>query len=147
VLASVIMIAQPRNNSWSELLISVRPLKVGVRRRSQRQLKFSGLWAILHSIAAHSLSSLTCGNGKCGGSMTMRRLRDRFRRRVAGIGDSFSKLIPKIGPATQHFEPQRMCPFCGLITPRSRPSCLECGRSFGNAWPKKVRLQDFRTNY
>ena len=25
---------------------------------------------------------------------------------------------------------QRMCPFCGLITPRSKPFCLECGKSF-----------------
>jgi hypothetical protein len=24
----------------------------------------------------------------------------------------------------------RMCPFCGLITPRSKPFCLECGKSF-----------------
>ena len=24
---------------------------------------------------------------------------------------------------------QRMCPFCGLITSRSKSSCLECGKS------------------
>jgi uncharacterized paraquat-inducible protein A len=24
---------------------------------------------------------------------------------------------------------QRMCPYCGLITPRSKASCLECGKS------------------
>ena len=23
----------------------------------------------------------------------------------------------------------RMCPFCGLITPRSNPFCLECGKA------------------
>jgi hypothetical protein len=27
------------------------------------------------------------------------------------------------------FASQRMCPFCGLITPRHETSCLECGRS------------------
>jgi hypothetical protein len=26
------------------------------------------------------------------------------------------------------FSPQRMCPFCGLITPRSKSLCLECGK-------------------
>ncbi len=25
---------------------------------------------------------------------------------------------------------QRMCPYCGLITPQAKTSCLECGRSF-----------------
>jgi hypothetical protein len=27
------------------------------------------------------------------------------------------------------FASQRMCPFCGLITPRHETCCLECGRS------------------
>jgi hypothetical protein len=27
------------------------------------------------------------------------------------------------------FAPQRMCPFCGLITPRRKRHCLECGKS------------------
>jgi hypothetical protein len=28
------------------------------------------------------------------------------------------------------FASQRMCPFCGLITPRHEACCLECGRQF-----------------
>ena len=28
------------------------------------------------------------------------------------------------------FASQRMCPFCGLITPRHETCCLECGKSF-----------------
>ena len=28
------------------------------------------------------------------------------------------------------FASQRMCPFCGLITPRHESCCLECGRAF-----------------
>jgi hypothetical protein len=28
------------------------------------------------------------------------------------------------------FASQRMCPSCGLITPRHESCCLECGRSF-----------------
>jgi hypothetical protein len=31
------------------------------------------------------------------------------------------------------FASQRMCPFCGLITPRHEACCLECGRSFKTA--------------
>jgi len=65
--------------------------------------------------------------------MTLGRLRDRLRRRLAGIADSFSKLTVTVRPATQTFESQRMCPFCSLITPRSRRFCLECGKAFGKA--------------
>jgi hypothetical protein len=32
-------------------------------------------------------------------------------------------------PREGDFAPQRMCPFCGLITPRHETSCLECGRT------------------
>ena len=32
------------------------------------------------------------------------------------------------------FASQRMCPACGLITPRSKAACLECGTPFLNAW-------------
>jgi predicted amidophosphoribosyltransferase len=28
---------------------------------------------------------------------------------------------------------QRMCPACGLITPRSKAACLECGKPFLSA--------------
>ena len=34
-----------------------------------------------------------------------------------------------MGPRDGDFASQRMCPFCGLITPRHRTCCLECGRS------------------
>lgn len=32
-------------------------------------------------------------------------------------------------PRDDEFAPQRMCPSCGLITPRSKRYCLECGES------------------
>jgi hypothetical protein len=32
-------------------------------------------------------------------------------------------------PRNNEFAPQRMCPFCGLITPRRKRYCLECGKS------------------
>ena len=28
----------------------------------------------------------------------------------------------------EEVRPQRMCPFCGLITPRAKSFCLECKR-------------------
>ena len=39
---------------------------------------------------------------------------------------SFLKMEPHDGDFTS----QRMCPFCGLVTPRHEACCLECGRSF-----------------
>lgn len=32
-------------------------------------------------------------------------------------------------PRDGEFAPQRMCPFCGLITARYKRRCLECGKS------------------
>ena len=34
----------------------------------------------------------------------------------------------KMEPHDGDFASQRMCPFCGLITPRFETCCLECGR-------------------
>src|SRR6266404_288824 len=71
-----------------------------------------------------------------GGSLmerALRRLRDRFRRRLASITATVSKLFASIRPAAAGFASQRMCPFCGLITSRSKNSCLECGRSLAPA--------------
>ena len=64
--------------------------------------------------------------------MTVGRLRDRFRKRLTTLADSYSRLIGTIKPTTQGFGSQRMCPFCNLITPRSGRRCLECGKAFGN---------------
>ena len=33
----------------------------------------------------------------------------------------------KMEPHDDDFACQRMCPFCGLITPRRETRCLECG--------------------
>jgi hypothetical protein len=54
---------------------------------------------------------------------------DRFRRRLAKIRAFLSKLFASITPPVRGFAAQRMCPFCGLITPRSKTNCLECGKS------------------
>jgi transposase len=54
--------------------------------------------------------------------------RRRLRRRLAFLGDVFGKLLATLTPPTREVRSQRMCPFCGLITPRHKRSCLECGR-------------------
>ena len=63
----------------------------------------------------------------------LRRFRDRFRRRVAAVTASVSKLFATVTPPVRNYASQRMCPFCGLITPRSKTSCLECGESLAPA--------------
>jgi len=60
--------------------------------------------------------------------MAPRRFHRSFGRRIASIADSIVKLLAKRESPTQQYESQRMCPFCGLITPRSKRLCLECGK-------------------
>ena len=58
-----------------------------------------------------------------------------FRRRLTFINDLFAKLLAALKPRMQDFGSQRMCPFCGLITPRSKRFCLECGKSLRGVQP------------
>ena len=60
--------------------------------------------------------------------MAIRRFDNRFRGWLAVILDSFAKQFAKPERPTQEYGSQRMCPFCGLITPRSKRLCLECGK-------------------
>ncbi|MFZ0859907.1 MAG: hypothetical protein ABR881_00795 [Candidatus Sulfotelmatobacter sp.] len=46
----------------------------------------------------------------------------------AFLAASLRKLL-KMEAHDGDFASQRMCPFCGLITPRHETCCLECGRS------------------
>ncbi len=59
----------------------------------------------------------------------LRQFRDDFRRRLARITGSVSRMFASLTPPVRGFPSARMCPFCGLITPRSKTSCLECGKS------------------
>jgi hypothetical protein len=54
--------------------------------------------------------------------------RNRLRRRLASIADLFGKFRTTLAPPVQQVGSQRMCPFCGLITPRAKRLCLECGK-------------------
>jgi len=70
-----------------------------------------------------------------------RRLRERFRRRLAAIPEALKRLLAALKPQDREFASQRMCPFCGLITPRSKAFCLECGKSFSG---NRLARQDAR---
>jgi hypothetical protein len=53
---------------------------------------------------------------------------------VGSIRDSLSKRFTvEVYPGK--FPSQRMCPFCGLITARSKAFCLECGKSLREVHP------------
>jgi hypothetical protein len=43
---------------------------------------------------------------------------------------ALAKKLVGMKPGDNQFEPQRICPFCGLITARGKLYCLECGKSF-----------------
>jgi hypothetical protein len=64
----------------------------------------------------------------------------QVRTLLAFITDQMRKLFAM---KTQRaaFGSQRMCPFCGLITPRSKPFCLECGKSLRGV---QLRRKDAR---
>jgi len=62
-----------------------------------------------------------------------RPLRNQLRRRLAFVTDLFRKLLSILTPQAREVRPQRMCPFCGLITSRYKTCCLECGKSLNPA--------------
>ena len=52
----------------------------------------------------------------------------RIRSLRAFLAASLRKSVG-MEPRDGDFASQRMCPFCGLITPRHGTCCLECGKS------------------
>jgi hypothetical protein len=59
----------------------------------------------------------------------LRQFRYRLGRRLVFIAELLTKLLSVLIPQVREPRSQRMCPFCGLITPRHRTSCMECGKS------------------
>jgi hypothetical protein len=51
-------------------------------------------------------------------------------RRSLGFMSALARKLLGMKPPDTEFAPQQMCPFCGLITPRGKVYCLECGKSF-----------------
>jgi hypothetical protein len=58
----------------------------------------------------------------------MEPFRPSLRRRLTLIADFLRTLLAVLRPQAREVRSQRMCPFCGLITPRAKRSCLECGK-------------------
>ncbi len=55
-----------------------------------------------------------------------------FLVRVRSLGAFMAASVRKLlgmNPHDGDFASQRMCPFCGLITPRYETCCLECGKA------------------
>lgn len=52
----------------------------------------------------------------------------RVRSLRAFIAASLRKIL-RMEPRDGDFASQRVCPFCGLITPRYETCCLECGEA------------------
>jgi hypothetical protein len=63
----------------------------------------------------------------------LRSFRNQLRRRLAPIVAVFHKMTARFAPRAEDFQSQRMCPFCGLVTSRSKRMCLQCGKTFGAA--------------
>jgi hypothetical protein len=63
---------------------------------------------------------------------TMPALNQLFSRVRSSLGFllALAKKLVGMKPRENEFSPQRVCPFCGLITPRGKVYCLECGKSF-----------------
>jgi len=53
----------------------------------------------------------------------------RVRSLCALLAASLRKFLG-MEPHDGDFASQRICPFCGLITPRHETGCLECGKTF-----------------
>jgi len=51
-------------------------------------------------------------------------------RSLCGFLAASVRKILGMEPHDGDFASQRMCPFCGLITPRYETCCVECGKSF-----------------
>ena len=67
------------------------------------------------------------------GSM-MSSLLSSVRRLLESVRDSLRRRL-SVETYPGQFPLQRMCPFCGLITARSKAFCLECGKSLREVHP------------
>jgi hypothetical protein len=68
--------------------------------------------------------------------------RPTLRRRLASAREFLGRLLAIVKPEVQEPRPQRMCPSCGLITPRAKRVCLECGKSLSAVSLEKKAVQE-----
>ena len=62
-------------------------------------------------------------------------------RRLASARKFVGTLLTFFKPRGQEVRSQRMCPFCGLITPRNKRLCLECGKSLNSVPLEKAEVK------
>jgi hypothetical protein len=136
------MVAQLPNNNCSKLLTSsvaaqdpldvefIDATLVSLAKRAIL-LRFAGLDMSLLGLS-HSPASRAPRLGKDERIFAMASvphpLASRVRSLYAFVAASLRKSFG-IQPRDGDFTSQRMCPFCGLITPRHETCCLECGKS------------------
>ena len=129
MLVSAIIMAQAEWNSWSELL-SLAPYATTDLPISTHRSEFR--LHVSNPAQNRTLNPVMVSDRKDeqGASMEpiLGSFRHRLRRRLAAIADSFRKFHATFAPPAQQVGSQRMCPFCGLITPRAQRLCLECGK-------------------
>ena len=70
--------------------------------------------------------------------------RPPLRRRLACLREFLEKLLTIFKPRNQEVRLQRMCPLCGLITPRAKRVCLECGQSLSAVSLERVEAKQGR---
>jgi len=63
---------------------------------------------------------------------TLDRWKIRYRIRLRDLKASVSALLSSLKPSSS-VKLQRVCPFCGLITPRFKVCCMECGKKLAPA--------------
>jgi len=159
VLISSVIITQNHNQRWSGLLTSLVSVKRACKTDWLIFQKLPLTGSVQYEQSCSERSSSTChysaaemrnagslsttpnafptterfigGRKSQGGFMepVLRPLRNRVRRRLAFVADLCGKLFAILIPRAPEVRSQRMCPFCGLITPRHKTFCLECGKS------------------
>src|SRR3954471_13582281 len=112
------------DNSWSELLrLAFAREFVGAGSAGQVSVKYEQSSTEAFCRICHPRPEDTSMG------INIRRFRNRWWRRFASIPNWLSQLGASLGPEDRESGTQRMCPSCGLITPRHKACCLECGKS------------------
>ena len=78
------------------------------------------------SLATIRRAAQWAANVRKSGTLAMDPVVNKLYIVLASITNSMRKIF---GTKSSEFASQRMCPFCGLITPRRKACCLECGKS------------------
>jgi hypothetical protein len=67
--------------------------------------------------------------------------RPSLGRRVASVRRFLGTLQALFKPREVEVRSQRMCSFCGLITPKAKRVCLECGKALGDVSVERIEVK------